>query len=52
MPGNACPRVNGCGSKTLMDGPKERKNAAMSDMADQQNPYFHRQFVVSIGVLE
>jgi hypothetical protein len=32
-------------------GPR-RKNAAMSDMADQQNPYFHRQFVVSIGVLE
>jgi hypothetical protein len=25
MPGNACPRVNGCGSKTLMDGPKEKK---------------------------
>jgi hypothetical protein len=52
MPGSACPRVKGCGSKTLMEDLARKIGRRPVGQANQQNLYFHRQFVVSIGVLE
>jgi hypothetical protein len=52
IPGKAWPRVNGCGEKTRMAGLAKRKMHCLRRQAAQQNMYSHRQFVVSMLVLE